>query len=120
MPRAAAACLLLGFAFCGPRGHSVSLTGATGDPTVGNEDPPASVAYAIASGQYEKGMPIAPNGPTVVGGTPTSYTISPPLPAGLQIDAATGVISGTPSASVSATVYTVTASNPSGSVITTI
>jgi hypothetical protein len=35
--------------------------------------------------------------PTVTFGTPNSWTISPPLPAGLQLNSATGEITGTPS-----------------------
>lgn len=38
-----------------------------------------------------------------------SYTVNPALPAGLAINASTGVISGTPAAPLAATVYTVTA-----------
>ncbi|KAK8807199.1 hypothetical protein WA158_003958 [Blastocystis sp. Blastoise] len=47
------------------------------------------------------------------------YSISPALPAGMSIDPATGVISGTPSAVKVATTYTVTAQNTLGSVSTT-
>jgi Putative Ig domain len=50
-----------------------------------------------------------------VTGTVTSYSISPALPAGLQLNAATGVISGTPTELSLATNYTITATNSSGS-----
>src|SRR5207253_885988 len=49
------------------------------------------------------------------GGTVTSYSVAPPLPAGLTLDGTTGVISGTPSAITAAANYTVTASNAAGS-----
>jgi hypothetical protein len=52
--------------------------------------------------------------PTVTG-TVTNYSVSPPLPAGLSIDATTGVISGTPTAAATSASYTVTASNAGGS-----
>lgn len=45
----------------------------------------------------------------------TGYTINPTLVAGLSFDNATGVISGTPTISSSATSYTVTAYNTNGS-----
>ncbi|MDI1288662.1 MAG: Ig domain-containing protein, partial [bacterium] len=52
-------------------------------------------------------------------GTP-SYSISPSLPAGLTINASSGIISGTPQQSQPATSYTVTASGQSGSASATV
>ena len=43
-----------------------------------------------------------------------SYAVSPALPAGLTLDTATGVISGTPTAVTSTATYTVTATNTGG------
>ena len=43
------------------------------------------------------------------------YSVSPSLPAGLSLNSATGVISGTPTTVVPATNYTITATNGSGS-----
>src|SRR5437588_389372 len=51
--------------------------------------------------------------PTVTG-TVTAYAVIPSLPAGLTIDASSGVISGTPSAVTAAATYTVMASNVTG------
>ena len=51
---------------------------------------------------------------TGTGGAVVSYSISPALPAGLTIDSATGVISGTPLAATTKTAYTVTATNTGG------
>ncbi|MFV7236448.1 gliding motility-associated C-terminal domain-containing protein [Flavobacterium sp. ZB4R12] len=42
------------------------------------------------------------------------YTVNPALPGGLQLDSATGIISGTPTSIQSATVYTVSATNSYG------
>lgn len=64
---------------------------------------------------YPVGFAISPNAPTSTGGTITSYTVSPSLPAGLKIDSSTGVISGTPSSVTAAADYTVTGANNSGS-----
>jgi gliding motility-associated-like protein len=55
-----------------------------------------------------------------VSGTVTGYSISPALPTGLSINASTGVISGTPTQSTAAIVYTITATNTAGSMIATV
>ncbi len=47
--------------------------------------------------------------------TQLGYTVSPNLPAGLSLDAASGDITGTPTTASAATNYTVTAKNTSGS-----
>ncbi|MBC7616023.1 MAG: gliding motility-associated C-terminal domain-containing protein, partial [Pedobacter sp.] len=53
--------------------------------------------------------------PTVSGGTVTSYSISPGLPAGLVFNTTTGTISGTPTIVIGTVIYTVTATNSGGS-----
>ncbi|MDB4904195.1 MAG: hypothetical protein JWQ63_3476 [Mucilaginibacter sp.] len=50
----------------------------------------------------------------------TGYTIDKPLPSGLTFDPTTGIISGTPTAVLPATVYTITAYNAGGSSTTTV
>lgn len=45
---------------------------------------------------------------------PVTYAVSPVLPAGLTLDAASGAITGTPTAAQAATAYTVTASSADG------
>ena len=57
---------------------------------------------------------MTPLTPTV-SGTVTQYAITPPLPAGLSLNATTGQISGIPAAPVPKASYTVTASNGTGS-----
>jgi glucose/arabinose dehydrogenase len=54
------------------------------------------------------------NVPDSSGGAIRSYSIAPSLPVGLSLDGATGVISGTPSATQAATPYTITARNDAG------
>jgi len=52
--------------------------------------------------------------------SPNGYTIDKPLPAGLIFNPVTGIISGTPTITSPATVYTITAFNGSGSSTTTV
>jgi len=52
--------------------------------------------------------------PTVTGSV-TSYAVTPALPAGLSLNATTGLISGTPTAAQDRTNHTVTATNSTGS-----
>ena len=73
---------------------------------------PSGLSYANINATV--GTPIGNVNPTVTG-TPTSYSISATLPAGLSFDTGTGVISGTPSATAASATYTVTATNAGGS-----
>ncbi|HJW34438.1 MAG TPA: putative Ig domain-containing protein [Holophagaceae bacterium] len=69
---------------------------------------------------YTSGFVISPNNPNPTGGAPTSYAVtSGALPAGLTLNTATGVITGTPTASGSFSV-TITGSNAGGSVAQTL
>ncbi len=63
---------------------------------------------------YTLGVAITPIQPTNTGGIAMSYSISSNLPTGLNFNALTGIISGTPT-SVTTTSCTVTASNNFGS-----
>lgn len=79
---------------------------------------PSGLSYSPSSVNAAIGVTITPLGPPSVTGTVINYSISPALPTGLVIDASTGVISGTPSAASPSALYTVTASNASGSTTT--
>lgn len=78
-------------------------------------DPPAGLAYGMTSAVYPVGSPIVPNRPTASGGVIERYTVAPALPAGLSIDGASGVITGTPASESASAIYTVTAENAAGS-----
>ncbi|WP_233869850.1 kelch repeat-containing protein [Paraburkholderia adhaesiva] len=79
---------------------------------------PETLNYLNAVVIYTTGAPIIPNTPIATGGEITLYSISPALPAGLQFDPQTGIISGTPEAVSPPTVYTVIGSNSVDSVET--
>lgn len=78
------------------------------------ELPPAQLAYSAPAPTYTVGVPIAPNVPSQGGGPVSRYTVSPGLPAGLHLDAASGVISGTPAAPAATATHVVTAENGAG------
>ncbi|MFD3408878.1 putative Ig domain-containing protein [Aquirufa sp. HETE-83D] len=75
--------------------------------------PPKNLAYATPV-IYEEEVAIAPLNPRVIGRV-DSYTIDKPLPDGLSLDPITGIISGTPTKAIPATIYWVTATNTTGS-----
>jgi N-acetylneuraminic acid mutarotase len=76
--------------------------------------PPSGLSYTMTAAVYEAGQTIVPNRPSASGGTVERYSVAPPLPAGLVLDTATGVISGTPAAVTPTTVYVITAENAGG------
>jgi len=104
--------------------YTVTATNSGGNTTnviniTINDIAPSGLNYTTPN-VYTKGTAITSFSPTVGGGAVTSYTISPALPAGLSINATTGVISGTPTVITTATTYTVTATNTGGSTTATI
>jgi len=60
-------------------------------------------------------QPIAINSPATQGGNPTAYSSSPILPSGLILNAATGQITGSPSALTAPSTFSIVASNACGS-----
>lgn len=75
---------------------------------------PVSLTYSNPTAVFTKGVPTPNNIPTFVGGVWPVFTVAPALPAGLVLNAATGAITGTPSALDVAANYTVTATNSYG------
>ena len=81
---------------------------------------PSSLSYSPDTQTVRQSTAIEVMTPTISGGAPT-YSISPALPAGLTINATTGVISGTLTATQTGSVtYTVTATNTGGSTTATV
>ena len=98
-------------------GNSAGSTTATVNITV--LAPPTGLSYSTPTANYPRGIAITANNPTVTG-TVATYAVNPALPAGLSLNATTGVISGTPTSTVATKTYTVTATNAAGSATVTI
>jgi len=81
---------------------------------------PIDLIYLEPVAVYGPNLPIATNIATVGGGAPDLFTATPSLPSGLNLDSASGDISGTPTVLQDATDYVITASNSAGSVDATI
>ena len=77
--------------------------------------PPANLTYSANPATYTVNTPIAANTPSSTGGTIVSYAVTPALPAGLLLDATTGVITGTPTAETPRAAYTISGTNTEGS-----
>jgi hypothetical protein len=102
--------LSVGIAGCGGGGGG-------GGGSSGGAPPPAApsgLSYSVP-GQLLVGLALSAVIPTVTG-TVNTYAVSPNLPAGLSLDATSGVLSGTPTTPTPQGTYTITASNGGGSV----
>jgi len=111
-----------GFTFTGKGAGPVTWTCAGfGAKVAGDNLPlatlpaPSGLAYGVSTAEFEEEEAIADDFPTTFMPRFTTFAASPALPAGLTIDAATGVISGTPTTAAPAATFTVTATNPAGS-----
>lgn len=77
------------------------------------ESAPAGLVCSLNPAVYRVGVVITPDFPTV-SGSPATFTLEPALPAGFSLNAATGVMSGTPTASQATLFHIVTASKGAG------
>jgi uncharacterized repeat protein (TIGR02543 family) len=77
--------------------------------------PPTGLGYASSPATYTKGVAIAANAPSNGGGAIASYTVGSTLPAGLNLDPSSGIISGTPTALAVSAIYRITGTNSGGS-----
>ncbi len=95
--------------------NSIGNTQASVSITV-NDAAPTGLTYSSNPATYTKGTLITPNTPSNGGGTITAYTVmGTALPAGLNLDGATGVITGTPTAITPTASYIIQGSNVTGS-----
>ena len=97
----------------GSTSTTLNITVANGAPT--------SLTYSNNAPIYTAATPIQVNLPSYSGGEPTQYSVLPTLPSGpafsttgLTFNTSSGAISGTPTAAMAATSFTVTASNAFG------
>lgn len=81
--------------------------------SIGVGQAPAGLSYTPQVSTIYKGTAITPMSPTV-SYSPTNYTVTPALPAGLTLSSTTGVISGTPTTNTAAAYYSIQASNAWG------
>lgn len=90
--------------------------GGTGTTVISGLSSPRDLTFDVSGNLYIS------NGTAndIIRSIPGNYSISPVLPAGLSFNTSTGVISGTPTATSSPTVYTITAGNTSGTSSTTV
>ena len=93
---------------------AVALTltlAARGGSSCANPSRQTGLAFSTNPAEYTVGTAFIPNTPTHSGGAVASYSVSPALPAGLNVNPSTGVIARTPADSRSTANYTVTATN---------
>jgi hypothetical protein len=110
----------------GPNAHVITGTNVSGSTPVTltitvNPAAPAGLSYTTPVA-YNVGQAITPNVPSSSGGAVTSYAISPNLTTdtGLTFSTSTGIISGTPTQTIAASDYVVTATNVTGSTMATV
>ena len=70
--------------------------------------------YGSSPFETVKGEPIAPNRPRTKTSGALTFDVTPPLPSGLDLDAATGAITGTPKLTTPTTDYTISCTNSGG------
>ena len=105
--------------------YTVTISDSLGSSATGTFGLTVNAALAANAGTISSrtltagslAIPFAPL--PLTGGTPPyTWSITPTLSAGLSLAASTGVISGTPAASVGATTYTVTGTDGAGASVT--
>lgn len=76
--------------------------------------PPQALTYLRDFDLVARGRTLAANVPSVSGGAVTAWSVTPALPAGIELDPVTGVLSGVASSLAPLESYTVRASNAAG------
>ncbi|EMO42290.1 PF07603 family protein [Leptospira noguchii serovar Autumnalis str. ZUN142] len=104
----------------GPTNYTITASNAFGSTSTVititvNIAPPSALNYAGSPFVFTQNATIATITPSYTG-TVTACNSDIPLPAGLTLGTTTCAISGTPTTIQTATIYTITASNASGSI----
>jgi 6-phosphogluconolactonase (cycloisomerase 2 family) len=81
---------------------------------------PQSLSYSGLPSALSTCQALAERTPTVAGGAPERFEVSPPLPEGLVLDPASGALRGSALAAAPQTAYTITASNSGGAASTVV
>lgn len=80
-------------------------------------DQPLSLSYVNSNPTYTKDVAIAGNTIIYTGGKPTSFSVNPSLPTGLNLNPNSGIITGVPSdLMLTPQMFTITGTNTGGSV----
>jgi uncharacterized repeat protein (TIGR02543 family) len=98
---------------------AVQLSNVTAASTDYASPPAPAFSYSPASVSTFTGSVLASASPVLTGGDINSYSVNPALPIGVNLNATTGVISGTPTLSSPTTTYVVTGTQASSGLQTT-
>ena len=101
-------------ALVGCGGSGAGPTGGTGGTGA-----PAELTYSATTFEVRTDGTVQ-NAPTWKGGTPTAWSIQPPLPPGLALNANTGAIEGIPTAAYGPAAHVIQATNEGGMAETTV
>lgn len=102
-----------------PEIHTVTASNVTGETSISLvvevvPPPPCNLSYLETELILQVGIEMSLLVPTSGCGPVDSYDVVPELPQGVQLDAVTGVLSGTPNEDSPATLYEIEASNDQG------
>lgn len=105
--------------------YTVTASNAGGSTSVGltitvNDVAPSGLTYTRMNPTYIVANTITANVPSYSGGAVVSYSISPALPSGLNLNLTTGVITGMPTSPLVGQPFVITATNTGGSTQATI
>ncbi len=110
--------LALALSACGKSGGQIT-SGGSSTPGTGGGDPPQDLSYSQRVFVLSPGETIHPLTPSVTG-TVSEFSIVGSLPAGIDFDTTTGVISGTAEELTEPSVVQVSAINADGSDVTSL
>lgn len=97
-----------------------ALAASCGGGGGGSAPAPESLAYVGVPGALSTCQALGELAPTLQGGAPVRFEVTPLLPEGLELDPTSGVLRGSALASAPRAAYTITASNSGGAASTVI